>query len=92
MWIEILKFCGFGLFWFSLSFIAILLSTSYDVAPTTLRNNYLLFIGVPLLLLVGYEIYTIYTNQLSWQNELLRFLFIVVVPLILATLYIKYGK
>lgn len=91
MWIEILKFAGFGFFWFVMEFLAILLNTGQDATPQGLKVNYLIFIGVPLLILLGYKIYSITKNDLSFVTELTKFLIIVVLPLILATLYIKFG-
>lgn len=92
MWIEVLKFFGFSLFWFVMQFLAILLSTSKDAPPNTLKWNYVIFVGIPLLLLIGYKIYSINKNDLSWSTEIIRFVLMIIVPLILAKLYLTFGK
>lgn len=92
MWIEILKFAGFGFFWFAMFFIAILLSTGHDSTKKTELMNQIIFVGGPLLILLGYKIYTITKNDLNWSSELLMFFLITIVPLILAKLYITFGK
>lgn len=91
MWIEILKFMGFWVLWFSLNFLAILFSTSEGSTKKTEVINHLIFVGLPLLGLLGYEIYTIVKNNLNWTSELLHFTLIVIFPLILAKLYIMFG-
>lgn len=90
-WTEILKFASFGFFWFVMQFLAILLSTSHDAPKKTEAVNHLIFVGVPLVLLLGYKIYTIIKNDLNWPAETFRFLLIIVLPLVLSRLYIVYG-
>ena len=72
-------------------FMATLLSTGYDATHKTLVVNYLIFIGVPLACLLGYTIYAITKNDLVLSTEFLRFIILVVVPLILSYLYVTYG-
>lgn len=91
MWIEIVKFIGFGLFWFILIFLSILLSTGASATKKTELLNQLIFIGVPLLGLFVYKIHSIIKHDLDWTPELFKFTLIVIVPLILAKLYTLFG-
>ncbi len=91
MALIILKFFGFGFFWFALLFLASLTSTSHDSTSKTAYLNQRIFIGIPLILLAGYKVYDILKTDLSWSTEIIQFLGIVIVPLILAKLYITYG-
>lgn len=91
MWITIAKFAGFGFFWFVMIFMAILFSTGQDATKKTEIINYVTFIGVPLLGLLIYKIYSIIKHDLSWSTELVNFSLLVIVPLVLAKLFVMFG-
>lgn len=92
MLIAVGKFIGFGAFWFVMIFMAILLSTPENATRKTEIINYIIFVGGPLLALLGYNIYTILHQNLHWATTLSKFFTFVVLPLILVQLYLMYAK